>query len=212
MLTSLLKSTVDAMAPPIPRLADLSFSTGVFPSALKCGRVSTLLKKPGLDQADMANFRPITNVPTVSKILAKLVLACVRPHVMSTGNFSSEFQSVYRAGHSAETALLKVINDVVMATCRQEATVLISLDISAAFDTVVHSVLLDHALNDFGIDGVALAWLRSFITGRTHMSALEPVAQKWSRVYLASRRAPFWGRCSSSCTLRRSVTLSQHTV
>jgi len=59
------------------------------------------------------------------------------------------------------------MNDVVIAACRQEVTVLLSLDISAAFDTVVHSVLLDHALNDFGIDGVALAWLRSFVTGRT---------------------------------------------
>jgi len=59
------------------------------------------------------------------------------------------------------------MNDVVMATCRQEVTVLLSLDISAAFDTVVHSVLLDRALNDFAIDGVALAWLRSFVTGRT---------------------------------------------
>jgi len=74
MPTTMLKSTVGIMAPLITRLADMSFSSGVFPSALKQGRVTPLLKKPGLDQYDMANYRPITNLSTMSKILEKLAL------------------------------------------------------------------------------------------------------------------------------------------
>jgi len=63
----------------------------------------------------MASYRPITNLSAMSKILEKLALRRLRPHVMSTGNFG-EFQSAYRAGHSTETALLKIVNDVVTST------------------------------------------------------------------------------------------------
>lgn len=157
----MLKSNVDAMAPLFARLANMSFSSGVFPSSLKQGQVTPLLKKPGLDQSDMASYRPTT----MSKILKKLALCQLRPHVMSTGNFS-EFQSVYRAGHSTETALLKVINDVITSTCDRLTTVLLSLDISAAFDTIDHNILLDCISSDFGISGSALGLLLSFVTGR----------------------------------------------
>ena len=102
----------------------MSFSSGVFPSSLKQGQVTPLLKKPGLDQSDMASYRPISNLSMMSKILEKL--RRLRPHVMSTGNFS-EFQSANWVGHSTETALLKVVNDVVTSTCDHLTTVLLSL-------------------------------------------------------------------------------------
>jgi len=171
MPTSMLKSTVDVMAPLITRLANMSFSTGVFPSSLKQGRVTPLLKKPGLDQSDMANYRPITNLSTMSKILERLVLRRLRPHVLTTGNFS-EFQSAYRVGHSTETALLKVVNDIVTAACDRLSTVLLSLDISAAFDTIDHTILLDRARRDFGIHDTALNWLQSFVSDRKQYVAV----------------------------------------
>jgi len=124
MPTTMLKSNVEVMAPVIARLANMSFSSGVFPSSLKQGRVTPLLKKPGLDQSDMASYRPISNLSMMSKILEKL--RRLRPRVMSTGNFS-EFQSANWVGHSTETALLKVVNDVVTSTCDHLTTVLLSL-------------------------------------------------------------------------------------
>ena len=166
MPISLMKSCVDVMAPVITRLANMSFSTGVFPSTLKHGRVTSLLKKPGLDKTVMANYRPITNLSTLSKLLERLVLSRLRSHVLSSGNFS-EFQSAYRAGHSTETALLRVFNDVVRNIDNQRVTVLLALDISAAFDTIDFGVLADRLKVDFGIDGVALEWLLSFLIGRT---------------------------------------------
>ena len=89
MPTTMLKSNVEVMAPVIARLANMSFSSGVFPSSLKQGRVTPLLKKPGLGQSDMANYRPITNLSMTSKILEKLALRRLRPHVMSTGSSAS---------------------------------------------------------------------------------------------------------------------------
>ena len=67
MPTALLKSAVDVMAPLITRLANMSISVGVFPASLKQGRVTPLLKKPGSDQSDMTNYRPITNLSTMLK-------------------------------------------------------------------------------------------------------------------------------------------------
>jgi len=86
--------------------------------------------------------------------------------VLSSGNFS-EFQSAYRAGHSTETALLRVFNDVVRNIDNQRVTVLLALDMSAAFDTIDFGVLADRLKVDFGIDGVALEWLLSFLIDRT---------------------------------------------
>ena len=126
---------VEVTAPLITRLANLSFNSGVFPADLKLGRVTRLVKKPGLDKSDMSNFRPITNLNALSNVLEKLVFSRLRPHIMLTGNFS-EFQSAYRAGHSTVTALLRVVNDVMTATDKKQATVLLSFDISAAFDTI----------------------------------------------------------------------------
>jgi len=80
----------------------------------------------------------------------------------------SEFQSAYRAGHSTETSLLCVFNDVVQNIGNQCLTVLFALDISAAFDTINFDVLADRLKVDFGINGVALEWLLSFLIDRTH--------------------------------------------
>ena len=109
----------------------------------------------------------------MSKILEKLAIHRMSPRVMSTGNFN-EFQSTYRAGQSTETALLKIINDIITSACNQLMTVLLSLDLSAAFDTIDHGILFDRASQDFGIHATALSWLQSFVTGRKQYVAVGP--------------------------------------
>jgi len=122
--------------------------------------------KQGLDKSDMSNVRPVTNLSTLSKLMERLALRRLRLHIMSTCNFS-DFQSAYRPGHSTETALAKVINNVITAMCEQRVTLLLSLDISAAFDTIYLSILLGRIMSHFGITGCAVNWLRSFVTDRT---------------------------------------------
>ena len=69
--------------------------------------VLPLLKKPGLDRAVLANYRPISDLSTISKVLERLALQQLRPHLLSSSNFDT-YQSAYRAGHSTETELLEV--------------------------------------------------------------------------------------------------------
>ena len=80
-------------------------------------------------------------------------------------------QSAYRQGHSTETAVLKVISDIIDAADTQKVTLLGLLDMSAAFDTVDHKILLERLEVSFGVKGQALAWLSSFLTDRTQVVA-----------------------------------------
>ena len=102
-------------------------------------------------------FRPISNLNFISKILEKVVASRIQSH-LSSNSLSSSFQSAYRIFHSTETTLLKIHNDLILAMDRGEVTSLILLDLSAAFDTVDHSILLTRLQNWFGLDGLSLAW------------------------------------------------------
>ena len=79
-----------------------------------------------------------------------------RPHLLSSANFS-QFQSAYRKGHSTETALLEVLDGVFTAADDKQVTVLIGLDLSAAFDTVDHRLLLDRLRLEFGVMAAVLS-------------------------------------------------------
>ena len=160
-----MKSCQDVFAPVIAKLANLSLRSGKFPARYKRAQVLPLLKKAGLDTSSPANYRPISNLSTVSKILERLVLARLRPHLHGSANFS-QYQSAYRAGHSTETALLDVLDGVYTAADDKEVSVLIGLDLSAAFDTVDHSLLIDRLQSEFGVTDTPLDWLRSYLSDR----------------------------------------------
>ena len=104
----------------------LSLQTGKFPARFKSAQVLPLLKKAGLDRSLPVNYRPISNLSTVSKVLERLVLARLCPHLTNSKNFS-KLQSAYRQGHSTETALLDVLDSVHTAADSKEVTLLIGL-------------------------------------------------------------------------------------
>jgi len=91
-------------------------------------------------------------------------------HVLESGNYS-RFQSTYRPGYCAETALLKIVNDIRTAAGEGRCTALLALDICTAFDAVNHSVLCQRLQHTFGMNGWALDWLRSFVSGRSQYVA-----------------------------------------
>jgi hypothetical protein len=98
------------MAPLITHLVNLSFSERRFPSQFKLAQVLPVLKKAGLDDSDPANYRSISNLNTIRKLIKSLFLARLLPHVAASGNFNP-LQSAYRKQHSTEIALLKIMDD-----------------------------------------------------------------------------------------------------
>ena len=126
---------------------------------------SLFSNKLSLDPNELKNFRPISNLPFISKIIEKLVLVQISHH-LSANNLLNQFQSAYRPGHSTETALLKIVNDLLLSLDDGKISVLASLDLSAAFDTIDHNILLHRLKNDFGLSGTVLDWFSSYLSGR----------------------------------------------
>ena len=173
--TFLLKECAAFFAPTIAHMCNLSFGLGVFPSEYKIGCITPILKKVGLDPCEYSNYRPVTGLNTFSKIIEKVALVQLRPAIVGSNRFASK-QSAYRTAHSTETALLGFTSDVRMNMGRGNATSLLSLDISAAFDTLNHEILLERAESIFGIRGLALRWLNSYLSGRSTFTKLANVS------------------------------------
>jgi hypothetical protein len=94
-----------------------------------------------LNSSDVQSYRSISNLSVISKLLERLVARQLLAHLNSTGLLPS-LQSAYRANHSTETAVLKVLSDMLLAIDSGDLSALVLLDLSAAFDTVDHEILL----------------------------------------------------------------------
>ncbi len=129
--------------------------------------IKPLIKKPQLDPSELANYRPISNLPFMSKILEKVVSAQLCPFLQKK-DLCEEFQSGFRPHHSTETALVKITNEFLLASDQGCISLLVLLDLSAAFDTIDHDILIDRLQIYMGIQGQALRWFRSYLSDRYH--------------------------------------------
>ena len=129
--THLLKTNVDILSPVITRIVNLSLTTGKFPSSQKSSIITPFLKKASLDPESLKNYRPVSNLTFVSKLLERMVAKQLHDH-LSQHQLYEKHQSAYRKRHSTETALTRVQNDILRAMDDSKATVLVLLDLSAA--------------------------------------------------------------------------------
>ena len=149
-----MNSCLDVLAPPITEMVNLSFLSGCAPENCRTAVVFPLLKKPGLDLV-YKNFRPVSNLPFIFKVVEEAALQQLLVHCEKNAPLT-KFQSGFRKYHSTETALLKVQNDILMSMDNKEVTLLVLFDLSAAFDTIEHSILLNILQQDFGVVCTAL--------------------------------------------------------
>ena len=163
--TSLLKSCVDVLLTPITNIVNLSLKSGVFPDTLKLSHITPLLKKPSLSKDDMTNYRPVSKFNFISKLLGKNIAKRIRSHLESN-DLLNRYQSACRPMHSTETALLKVQNDLLKNLDDGKTTVLVLLDLSAAFDTLDHSGVISLLQNWYSISGNAPRWFASYLMDR----------------------------------------------
>uniref|UniRef100_A0A8C1NEN7 Reverse transcriptase domain-containing protein n=2 Tax=Cyprinus carpio TaxID=7962 RepID=A0A8C1NEN7_CYPCA len=165
--TKLLKELLPVAEKPLLNIINSSLSLGHVPKPFKLAVIKPLIKKPQLDPSELANYRPISNLPFMSKILEKVVSAQLCSYLQKNDLYE-EFQSGFRPHHSTETALVKITNDLLLASDQGCISLLVLLDLSAAFDTIDHDILIDRLQNYTGIQGQALRWFRSYLSDRYH--------------------------------------------
>ena len=163
--TTFLKSCIETLLPVITRIVNMSMQTGCVPSSLKKAVVHPLLKKIILELI-LSNYRPVSNLPFLSKVIERCVAKQVNSH-QAHNSFADCFQSAYKQSHSTETALVRVHNDLLSSIDNKNVVLLLLLDMSAAFDTVDHRILLSRLEKEFCVTDTALEWFRSYLTDRT---------------------------------------------
>ena len=163
--TKIVKDCINELLPTISNMVNLSLSSGHFPDIWKEGLVRPKLKNANMDLIKK-NYRPVSNLAFLSKITEKAAALQISDHVSSNQMFP-EFQSAYRKNHSTETALLRMRNDILVNMNKQQVTLLVFLDLSAAFDTVDHDILLRLLEYKFGIKDQAVTWFKSYLSNRS---------------------------------------------
>ncbi len=170
----LLQAISPALLPALTHIINTSLLTGIFPTAFKVqgffissfkqARVTPLLKKPTLNTSLLENYRPVSLLPFIAKTLERVVFNQVSLFLSQNNKLDAK-QSGFRSGHSTETALLSVTEALRIAKADSKSSVLILLDLSAAFDTVNHQILLS-TLSSLDITGIPLRWFESYLTER----------------------------------------------
>ena len=112
--TSLLKANINVIAPTLTRIINLSLESATVPTDMKSALITPVLKKTSLDSNELVNYRPISNLSCVSKLLERHIAADLRYYIDENTLFDP-FQSAYRPRHSIETALVRIHDDIILA-------------------------------------------------------------------------------------------------
>ena len=160
----LMNDNIDIFIPTLCNLVNASLTSSSM-DGLKSAYLMPLLKGSSLDANNLKNYRPVSNLAFVGKIIEKVVQRRLNDH-LTKNNLNIDYQSAYKKKFSTETLLIRIVNDLLIAADENKATVVMLLDLSAAFDTVDHQKLLNILEREIGISGLALKWFKSYLSGR----------------------------------------------
>ena len=165
--TSLVRDCIDIIITLITSIINFSLTEGSFLSHFKSAHVSPSppVEKPSLNKDSMKNYRAVSNFSFLSKVLERVVVNQLNSHINSS-NTSNQYQSAYGKFHSIETALLKIHNDILTSMDAGKVTTLTLLGLSAAFDTIDHTIFLKRLDDWFGVTRKGHDWFKSYLTDR----------------------------------------------
>ena len=166
--SKLLIECLDSILPSLTDLFNSSLGSGVFKKCLKSALVTPILKNRCLDHNDLNNYRSVSNLCFIAKILEKLIVSQVSSYLISH-NLYNTCQSAYRPGHSTETALHRVVNDLFLSFDKGNIFVQAMLDFSSAF---YHPIPVHRHHTDLGFTDAVLQWVPSYLTDRTHFISI----------------------------------------
>ena len=163
-------SHLHAIVPILQHIVNLCLTTGDFPISCKSSIVIPLIKKSALDREIFLDLYQTFLFYPVIEVISIRILG----HILNN-NIVDSFQSAYRAGHSCETALLRVYNDIVTTVGKGNGSFLVLLDLSAAFDTIDHDNLFYILEKYVGICGSALRLIRSYFGDPTQRVQIDGI-------------------------------------
>ena len=159
--TKILKRVLPSVIGPITSIVSNSITTGIFAHSWKTAIVHPILKEAGL-ALQLSNFRPVSNLSFLSHVVECPVLKQFNKHCKDH-DLIPYYQSAYRVYYTCETAIVKIVNDILSAMENQRVTTLMAVDLSATFDTVDHSILISVLRERFGITEMELSWFESYL-------------------------------------------------
>ena len=159
----LLKDIKDEIVQPLPKIFNKSLLEGVFPSTMKRADVVPLFKSGS--RTVLNNYRPISLLPTISKLLEKIVYARIYEFFTKHDIFFKS-QYSFRKKHSCEHAVTELVGEICKGMDQGKHTIALFIDLSKAFDTIDHDILFQK-LYHYGIRGSALSWFKSYLHNRS---------------------------------------------
>ena len=175
---NLLKLIKDEIIGAITLLVNQTLATGIFPDDLKVAKVSPIYKKG--DKNDINNYRPISILPAISKVFEKII-AKQLSNFFEENKLLTNCQYGFRSQHSTEYAVLEIVDRTLFAMDRNESPVHIYLDLSKAFDTIGHDILIEK-LQHYGIKGAACNLIKNYLSNRMQCVSIDNVTSSLQNV------------------------------
>ena len=165
----ILKCSLPYILPAVTHIVNESINSGIFPSQWKTAKVIPLLKSG--DSLNPKNYRPVAMLPILSKVLEKVVFCQVSEYMEENGLMHPNHHG-FRRNHSTATCLIQLYDRWVAALEEKKFTGVCYLDLSAAFDVVNHSLLVEK-LSLYGFDKKSIKWIKSYLKDRKQAVCIE---------------------------------------
>jgi hypothetical protein len=172
------KLIMNSIAHPLCILFNDSFHRGLFPESQKIARICPIYKAN--DSTNPSNYRPISILPTISKIFERIVHKQLNSY-LSEHNILSPYQFGFRPKSSTEDALISIVERLYTNINNKETSIALFLDLSKAFDTIDHAILIKK-LESYGIRGFALSWFKSYLTNRCQYVKLDEKSSNMKQI------------------------------